>query len=135
MEKYLIQDTSFLYGIKKGMITINNLQRLELETKGIKLEQDELTIYLQENDLQPYEDYKPESATNKKSIYQSALSVLEIVANDISRMKSVRLDDMTVSDFSDSIQSRIDQLERKIRTLKTDQQIQNDSNFFMLFED
>lgn len=114
---------------------MNNLQRLELETKGIKLEQDELSIYLQENELQPFEDYKPESATNKKSIYQSALSILESIANDVSKMKSVKLDDMTVSDFSDSIQSRIDQLERKIRTLKTDNQLQNESNYFILFAD
>ena len=117
------------------MITINNLQRLELETKGIKLEQDELAIYLQENELQPFDEYIPTSATNKKSIYQSALSVLESIANDVSKMKSVKLGDMTVSDFSDSVQSRIDQLERKVRTLKTDEQIQNESSFFMLFAD
>ncbi|USK86175.1 hypothetical protein [Peribacillus asahii] len=114
---------------------MNNLQRLELETRGIKLEQDELSIYLQENDLQPFDEHNPSSATNKKRIYQSALSVLESIANDITRMKSVKVDDMSVSDFSDSIQSRIDQLERKIRTLKTDEQLQNESNFFMLFAD
>jgi len=114
---------------------MNNIQRLELETKGIKLEQDELSIYLQENNLQPFDEYNPQSATNKKRIYQSALSVLESIANDISRMAAVKMDDMTVSDFSDSIQSRIDQLERKIRNLKTDEQLQNESNFFMLFAD
>lgn len=114
---------------------MNNLQRLELETKGIKLEQDELSIYLQENDLQPFVEYNPQSATNQRNIYKSALSVLESIANDVSRMKSVKLDDMTVSDFSESIQNRIDQLERKIRLLKTDEQLQNESNFFMLFAD
>ncbi|KMY50542.1 hypothetical protein [Peribacillus loiseleuriae] len=114
---------------------MNNLQRLELETKGIKLEQEELSIYLQENDLEPFVEYNPQSATSKKNIYRAALSVLESIANDVSRMKSVKLDDMTVSDFSDSIQSRIDQLERKIRQLKTDDQLQNESSFFMLFAD
>lgn len=117
------------------MINLNNLQRLELETKGIKLEQDELSIYLQENDLQPFTEYNPQSSTSKKNIYRAALSVLESIANDVTRMKSVKLDDMTVSDFSDSIQSRIDQLERKIRQLKTDEQLQNESSFFMLFAD
>ncbi|MFJ8245244.1 hypothetical protein [Peribacillus asahii] len=114
---------------------MNNLQRLELETKGIKLEQDELSIYLQENDLQPFAEYNPSSASNKKRIYQSTLSVLESIANDVTRMKSVKVDDMTVSDFSDSIQSRIDQLERKVRNLKTDEQLKNESSFFMLFAD
>ncbi|WP_328007487.1 hypothetical protein [Heyndrickxia sporothermodurans] len=63
------------------------------------------------------------------------MSVLESIANNPSLMKTVKMDDTTISDFADSIQSRIDQLERKIRTLKTDDQIANESNFFMLFGD
>ncbi|MBT2680161.1 hypothetical protein J7E38_14190 [Bacillus sp. ISL-35] len=114
---------------------MNNLQRLELETKGIQLEQDELTIYLQENELQPFVEYDAQSATNKKNIYRAALSVLESIANNPSGMKSYKLDDMTVSDFHENLMNRIDQLERKIRTLKTDDQLQNESNFFMLFGD
>ncbi len=114
---------------------MNNLQRLELETKGIQLSQSELTVYLQENNLQPFDEYNPQSATNKKMIYQSALSILESICNNPVNLKSYRLDDMTVSDFADALMARIDQLERKIRLLKTDEQIQNESNFFMLFSD
>ncbi|MGG4506854.1 hypothetical protein ABEP00_17070 [Heyndrickxia sporothermodurans] len=114
---------------------MNNLQRLQLETKGINLDQSELTIYLQENDLNPFEEYNPQSATSKRNIYRSALSILESVANNPTLMKSIKMDDTTISDFAESIQSRIDQLERKIRTLKTDDQIANESNFFMLFGD
>lgn len=114
---------------------MNNLQRLQLETKGINLEQDELVIYLQENNLQPFVEYNPQSATSKKSIFQSALSVLESIANNPTTMKSYKMDDMTVSDFHENLLSRIDQLERKVRTLKTDEQIQNETNFFMLFAD
>ncbi|MGE6259204.1 hypothetical protein ACQKCU_15075 [Heyndrickxia sporothermodurans] len=114
---------------------MNNLQRLQLETKGIQLDQPELTVYLQENDLQPFDEYNPQSATNKRNIYRSALSILESIANNPTLMKSIKMDDTTFSDFSDSIQSRIDQLERKIRTLKTDDQLQNESNFFILFAD
>lgn len=112
---------------------MNNLQRLQLETKGISLEQDELTIYLQENELNPFDEYNPQSATNKKMIYQSALSVLESIANNPTLMKSVKLDDMTVSDFHENLMNRIDQLERKIRKLKTDEQVANNSNVFILF--
>ncbi|WP_210367420.1 hypothetical protein [Bacillus sp. REN3] len=114
---------------------MNNLQRLELETKGIQLEQDELSIYLQENDLQPFDEYDAQSATNKKNIYRAALSVLESIANNPASMKSYKMDDMTVSDFHENLMNRIDQLERKIRTLKTDEQLQNESNFFMMFSD
>lgn len=114
---------------------MNNVQRLELETKGIKLEQSELAIYLQENDLEPFVEYNPQSATNKKNIYGAALSALESIANNPSILKSYKLEDMTVSDFADALMSRIDQLERKIRTLKTDEEIQNESSFFLLFAD
>jgi len=114
---------------------MNNLQRLEMETKGIDLEQNELIIYLQENDLQPFEKYNPQSATSKKLIYQSALSVLESVANNPSHMKDYKHEDMTISQFHENLMSRIDQLERKIRTLKTDEQLENESNFFMLFSE
>ncbi|MED0665315.1 hypothetical protein P4T04_03190 [Bacillus badius] len=113
---------------------MNNLQRLQLETKGIQLEQDELTIYLQENELNPFDEYNPQSATNKKMIYQSALSVLESIANNPSLMKSVKIDDMSTSDFHENLMNRIDQLERKIRKLKTDEQVANNSSVFILFE-
>jgi hypothetical protein len=42
---------------------------------------------------------------------------------------------MTISDFADSLMARIDQLDRSIRLLKDDDQLQNESNFFMLFGD
>jgi hypothetical protein len=114
---------------------MNNLQRLQLETKGITLDQSELTIYLQENDLLPFDEYNPQSATNKKNIYRSALSILESIANNPNQMKSIKLDDMTVSDFADSLMARIDQLDRKIRLLKDDDQLQNESSFFYLFSE
>lgn len=112
---------------------MNNLQRLQLETKGINLEQDELTIYLQENDLQPFDEYNAQSASNKRNIYRAALSALESIANNPSGMKAYKVDDMSISNFQENLMNRIDQLERKIRTLPTDKQI--DSNFFMLFAD
>lgn len=113
---------------------MNNLQRLKMEV-SISLEQDKLTVYLQESGLQPFDEYNPQSATNKKKIYESALSILESIANNPANMKSYKLDDMTISDFHENLMNRIDQLERKIRNLKTDEQLQNESNFFMLFAD
>jgi len=112
---------------------MNNLQRLQLETKGINLDQDELSVYLQENGLQPFDEYNPQSATNKKNIYRAALAILESIANSPSTMKNYKEDDMTVSDFHTNLMNRIDNLERKIRQMKSDEQ--NDSDFFMLFAD
>lgn len=112
---------------------MNNLQRLEMETKGIQLDQNELTVYLQENNLEPFIEYNPQSATSKKLIYQSALSVLESLANNPQQMKNYKHEDMTISQFHENLMTRIDQLERKIRKLKTDEQVANESIFFMLF--
>jgi len=112
---------------------LNNFQRLELETKGVKLEQSEMSIYLQENNLSPFNEYNPESATNKKQVYQSALSILESIANNPETMKNISHEDLSVSDFHDNLMNRIDQLERKIRSLKTDEQVENDTNFFSIF--
>lgn len=109
---------------------MTNLQRLLLEVKGINLSQDELTVYLMEADLKPHSEYNPQSATSKRNIYRSALSILESIANNPSTMKNYKEDDMSVSDFAENVQSRIDQLDRKIRSMKTDE---SDSNFFMLF--
>lgn len=100
----------------------------------MNLEQNELVVYLQENSLDAYVEYNAQSFTNKKQIFQSALGVLESVANDVSLMNSVKLDDMTISDFSEHIQNRINQLERKIRTMKTDKEIINKNLFFILFD-
>ncbi|WP_025731111.1 hypothetical protein [Heyndrickxia ginsengihumi] len=114
---------------------MNNLQRVQLETKGINLDQSELTIYLQENELNPFDEYSPQSATNKRNIYRTALSILESIASSPASMKSYKMDDMTVNDFHDNLLNQIDQLERKIRQMKTDEQVQGESNFFMLFAD
>src|SRR5699024_8160158 len=107
---------------------MTNLQRLLLEIKGIQLQQDELSIYLQENNLQAHEAYNAESATNKKNIYATALSILESLANNPSGMKSYKLDDMTISQFHENLMSRIDQLERKVRKLKTDEQVESNTD-------
>ncbi|WP_010651170.1 hypothetical protein [Oceanobacillus massiliensis] len=113
---------------------MNNIQRLEMETKGITLDQSELVVYLEENDLSPHQEYNAQSHTNKRNIYKSALSVLESIANSPSTLKNIKHEDMTVSDFATNIQNRINQLEYKIRKLKTDEQASLNSNTFMLFD-
>ncbi|ASA96507.1 hypothetical protein [Anoxybacillus flavithermus] len=111
---------------------MTNLQRLMLEIKGIDLDQNELIVYIKENGLKAHDEYVPSSATNKRNIYKTALSILESIANNPSLMRSYKLDDMTVTDFHENLLSRIDQLERKIRSMKTDEENQQ-GNVFMLF--
>lgn len=115
------------------MTIITNLERLKLETKGITLSDDELSIYLMEADLTPSSTYDPLSRVAKRNIYKSALSILESIANVPANMKNYKEDDISVSQFAENIQSRIDQLERKIRTMQTDDDKDSDSSFFLLY--
>ena len=113
---------------------ITNLQRLQLETKGIDLSQNELEIYLLESDLTPHTNYNPQSNTNKRNILKSALSILESIANQPQLMKDYKQDDISVSQFHENLQSRIDQLERKIRSIPNDDNLYQDgANFFYMF--
>lgn len=112
---------------------MTNLERLALETKGINLTEEESSVYLLEAGLEPHQEYNPSSASNKRNIYIATLSILESIANQPSTMKHYKQDDISVSQFAENIQARIDQLERKIRQMKTDEQ--TDSNFFILFRE
>lgn len=66
-------------------------------------------------------------------IYQTALSILESIANNPTLFKDYKLDDISVSNFADSLQNRIDQLDTKIRRMKIDYENESKSNVFMLF--
>jgi len=109
---------------------MNNLQRLQLETKGINLEQNELMVYLAENGLEAHAEYNPQSMTDKRAIYSTALSMLESVANNPTTMKAIKIDDMTVSEFHENLMKRIDQLTYKVRTMRTDN---SNPDVFMLY--
>lgn len=90
-------------------------------------------MYLEENGLKHTDEYIPSSNANKRNIYKSALAILESIANNPMLMKNYKQDDMTVSAFAENIQSRIDQLERKIRQMQNDEG-NGESSFFMLFQ-
>lgn len=109
---------------------MNNIQRLQMEIKDITIDDNELIIYLQENGLHPHQAYDATSHSNKRGIYASALQVLESIANNPTMMSAIKIDDMTVSTFHENLMARIDQLERKLRTMpKSD----SNSNIFMLY--
>lgn len=112
---------------------MTNSDRLLLETKGITLTTDEINIYLLENGLDPAIEYNPALTSNKRNILKTALSILDSIANNPSAMKNYKEDDISVSQFAENLQNRIDQLEKKIRQM-ADSDI-NDSSFFMLFTD
>ncbi|WP_339280955.1 hypothetical protein [Lysinibacillus sp. FSL P2-0066] len=100
-----------------------------MDIQGIELDDKQLTIYLAENGLQATDTYNTNDTSNLKGIYATALSVLEGVANDITLMKSIKLDDLTVSELHESLRARIDQLDNKIRQIK----VSNNSSSTFLF--
>ncbi|WP_342440603.1 hypothetical protein MHB65_12980 [Lysinibacillus sp. FSL K6-0075] len=111
-------------------MNITNLQRLKMDINGIELDDTQLTVYLAENGLQATAQYNTDDTSNLKGIYATALSVLEGLANNPTMMKAIKLDDMTVSEFSDNIMKRIDQLDNKIRQIKVSN---NSSSTFLLY--
>lgn len=99
---------------------MTNIDRLKMEIEGISQTDDQLNIYLQENELTPTDEYSPTSKTNKKNILRTALSILESIANNPNLMKEYKTDDITISQFSDNLNNRIDSLDRKIRLIPDD---------------
>lgn len=113
---------------------MTNADRLEMEIKGITLTIDEVTVYLEEEGLfDPNSEYEPTSNTNKRKIYSAALAILNSVANNPSLMKNYKEDDISVSDFAESLSNRIDQLERQIRMMAVSDDVSSNSSTFMLF--
>jgi len=89
-------------------------------------------VYLEESGLDGYAEYNASSKSNKRAIYETALSILHSLANQPHLMKNYKQDDMTVSEFAKYLQARINQLEAKVRQMpNTDS---NPSNFFNLFQ-
>ncbi|MGE7673081.1 hypothetical protein ACQKMV_05765 [Lysinibacillus sp. NPDC094403] len=111
-------------------MNITNLERLKMDIQGVELDDAQLTILLAENGLKATDTYDVDDKSNLKGIYATALSVLEGLANNPTMMKAIKLDDMTVSEFSDTIMKRIDQLDNKIRQIKIDS---NNSNTFLFY--
>lgn len=117
--------------LERSDLIMNNIERLKLEIEGIDFEDYKLTVYLQENDLQPLGEYDPASNSSKRKIYETALSTLNALANNPSLLKDYKADDMTISNFSKNLQNRIEQLQNQIRTMPVDDS--EPSNFFNLF--
>lgn len=118
--------------ITKEILFMENIERLQMEIGGIELPHEELLVYLAEEGIDGYTSYNASSKANKKAIYQSALSVLNSIANQPHAMKNYKQDDMTVEGFAKYLQSRIDQLEKKIRQMPNDDS--TNTNFFNLFQ-
>lgn len=114
---------------------MTNAERLLMETTGINLTPDEIEVYLSENGLQGATSYDASNKKNTVSIYETALAVLESIANNPEFMKTRKYDDMTIDKFAENLQNRIDQLERKVRKMKSEITTANQSNFFMLFRE
>lgn len=113
---------------------MTNLERVKMEIKGIDFSDEELNIYLSENDLIADNEYTPSSKTSNKNILKTALAILESIANQPQLMKSFKLEDMTISQFSENLQTRIDALDRKIRLIPDDDAVYTDgANFTYLF--
>ncbi|WP_047155160.1 hypothetical protein [Aneurinibacillus tyrosinisolvens] len=113
---------------------MTNDLRLLMEIEGIELTPEERDVYLLENGLSSNANYDAQNKSNQIAIYQTALAILESLANNPNYMKTRKFDDMTIDKFAENLQSRIDQLDKKVRKLKVDLDMAAQSNFFNLFQ-
>ncbi|MCL6571299.1 MAG: hypothetical protein K6T88_06375 [Bacillus sp. (in: Bacteria)] len=109
---------------------MTNLNRFKMELNGIDLLNDEAEVYLLEVGLDQFAEYNPTSNTNKRKILQAALAVLESIANSPQTMKNYKIDDMTITQFYENLQNRIDALEKKIRAIPDDDKVFQDGATF-----
>lgn len=112
---------------------MNNLSRLKMEIPETQLPDEQLSIYLQEQSLDPVTEYVPADPDNNIAILSAALAVLESFSNNVNLMKNYKSDDISVSSFSDNIQNRITQLDSKIRKLSTNRRQSSQSSIQYLF--
>lgn len=117
-------------GAKKEYFNMKIIDRLKMEIEGITLVDDQATIYLAENGLSATEEYNPAIPAQKKAIYQTALSVLQSIANNPATMKNYKQDDMNISSFAKFLQSRINQLTNTIQSMPDTNE---PTSFFNLF--
>ena len=116
-------------------IKITNLERLKMEVQGIDFDDDMLIVYLMENDLTHNAEYDPTSKSNKKAIYQTAVNVLESLANNPQMMKNYKTDDISITHFHTNLLNRIDDLRKKIRTMENDDMVaDSDAKFVWIFK-
>ncbi|BCC07183.1 TPA: glutathionylspermidine synthase [Bacillus cereus] len=118
--------------LTKENIDMENIERLQMEIGGIELPYEELLVFMEEEGINGDDIYNASSRANKKAIYASAWSVLNSIANQPHLMRNYKQDDMTIMDFSKYLQKRIDQLEKKIRQMPSEDS--TPSNFFNLFK-
>lgn len=124
-----------IFFILQGGNNMTNLDRLNMEIEGVALTMEKSIVYLEENDLVGTDNYNPQSKTNKKNILKTALSILEGIANNPQLMKSFKLEDMTITQFSENLQNRIDALDRKIRLIPDDNGYNDGASFVYMFRD
>lgn len=113
---------------------MTNLERLKMEIKGYDVSDDELIVYLMENDLDDFKEYDAKSNTNKKLVYQTALNVLESIANSPETLKNYKTNDVSITHFATNLQNRIDDLRKKIATMQNDEMVsENDATFVWIY--
>lgn len=105
---------------------MTNLERLKIEIEGLNIENDKLIVYLMENNLEHDKDYNPQSKSNLKSIYKTAVSILESIANNPQAMKNYKTEDVSITHFHSNLMNRIDYLNRKIRMMPDDNDFNDD---------
>lgn len=113
-------------------MAITNLERLKIQlSKKQYYSDEEYKMFLEENRLKPLFEYDKEE--NEIALLETVIAILETLANDVDLMRKIdNKDIVSIDQASKYLSTRIEDINRKILTLKEEKE-ENPSNISFLF--
>ena len=110
---------------------MTNLARLQLELANRQyLSEEQYSVLLDENGLDAVSEY---TAANRKSLLQTVLNVLEILANDIDLFRKVETEFATTSEAFSALTTRIQTVKNKISAIDAESGVVDGSVFSAMY--
>ena len=108
------------------------LERLKMElSKKAYFEDSEYIQFLDENDLTDTAEYN--KATMQKKLLYTVVDILEAVSNDIDAMRRVETEFETTDAAYKYLQTRIQDMKKRISTIPDEVDPEKDSAFSLMF--
>ncbi|BAH05478.1 hypothetical protein [Clostridium kluyveri] len=113
-------------------ITVLERLKLELHHKDY-FKDEEYSIYLKENNLDPIDTYNKEEMQRK--LLFTIIDILETLVNDIDLMRKIEdpTTQLSISECYKLLETRIQKIKDRIATLPDPDDEDGNSNIFMLF--
>lgn len=110
---------------------MTTLARLQLELANRQyLSEEQYSVLLDENGLDAVSEY---TAANRKSLLQTVLDVLEILANDLDNFRKIETEFTTASEAFSALTTRIQIVRSKISAIDAESGVVDGSVFSAMY--